>query len=312
MLACRTLARLSLPKTSARDVAHLSQQLRCTVISTPLALRAGYATATATKSRTTTKKAAATTTKKPATKTAAKKPAAKKTAAPKKKTAAAAKETKPKKRLTEKQKEARDAKKARDEIKELKEKALKEPKGLPANAYQVFFQETVSKEASKKDGRSVADIAKTTAERYKNMSPAELEQLNHRANESRAANAAAYKKWLESYTPAEIRQANQARASLRRKTDGKYRPGNIKDDRLVKGSKSAYVIFCESRWKSGDLANISVIEAAKLMGQEWKKLGAAEKKKFDAAAEADVQRYIREHKEVYGEEPRSRSSSPSP
>lgn len=40
----------------------------------------------------------------------------------------------------------------------------------------------------------------------------------------------------------------------------------------------AYAAFVKERFASGDFKNISPLEAMKLISQEWKSLGAAEKK----------------------------------
>lgn len=52
----------------------------------------------------------------------------------------------------------------------------------------------------------------------------------------------------------------------------------IKDDRLVKQPRSAYVQFTVDRFASGDFAHMTVPESAKLIGREWKALNASEKK----------------------------------
>jgi hypothetical protein len=68
---------------------------------------------------------------------------------------------------------------------------------------------------------------------------------------------------------------------LRRKlTDRKARPAyteKIVDDRRV-STPNAYNIFYVERWSGGDMKGIKVTDAAKLIGNEWKTLTAAEKK----------------------------------
>jgi len=107
--------------------------------------------------------------------------------------------------------------------------------------------------------------------------------LNHRANENIAHNRLAYKRWVETHTPDQIRQANSARVSLRRKqkqANGKSTKGlrKIHDARIVSGRKSAYNTFTKDRWASGDLKGIAIIEAARLLSREWKALTPAERK----------------------------------
>jgi len=51
----------------------------------------------------------------------------------------------------------------------------------------------------------------------------------------------------------------------------------LKDDRLVAEPISAFILFSSDRHSSGDLKHIVVSEAGKLIANEWKALGAAEK-----------------------------------
>jgi hypothetical protein len=58
----------------------------------------------------------------------------------------------------------------------------------------------------------------------------------------------------------------------------KSHTSRIKDDRQVTPPGSAYTQFYKERWASGDLGNIKAVDAAKLLGAEWKALPEAEKK----------------------------------
>ncbi|KAL1622779.1 hypothetical protein SLS54_004799 [Diplodia seriata] len=322
MLARTVLARLraKVPSAAARDVAQLSCQLRSALASTtnnataaaPLSVAQfqrirGYATATATKTRASTaakkapaKKAAAT--KKTAA-SAKKTTATKKKPAPKPKKKAAAKPKPKKKELTPTQIERLEKRKARaaeqkqkDTIKQLKETALKEPKQKPSTAYTILLMETVEKEGV---SRGVPEIAKAVSQKYKNLAPAELERLNRLANEADQENKKAYKKWVESYTPLEIRLANNARRQLKSKLVS-YPKSQIRDDRALPQPHSAYILFTKERHASGDFKGIRTIEAGKLIGKEWTALSATDKKKYEDLAEAARQTYQREFKRVYG------------
>jgi hypothetical protein len=94
------------------------------------------------------------------------------------------------------------------------------------------------------------------------------------------ANEAAYKAWVESHTPDEIRAANLARLSLKRKVgkkgSGKYTP--IEDPRIPKRPRGALAVFTKERWASGDLKGIPLVVATKSLKNEWSTLSAAEKK----------------------------------
>jgi hypothetical protein len=107
------------------------------------------------------------------------------------------------------------------------------------------------------------------------------QRANRIAHENQAKNEIAYKKWLESHTPVQIRDANNARNQLRAqaKAEGiKKTYQHIKDDRLVKQPLNAYGFFLKDRVASGDMAGMRVTEIGQLVGREWKALSAADKK----------------------------------
>lgn len=235
-----------------------------------------------------------------AARTTRRKVSTKASAKPKKKKVAA----KPKKRvLSEKQKLAAVKKKEREELKELKDTALMktEPKKRPDSAYRLFVTENAAK------GVNAAQHMKETAAKFKELSAGELEvrlvlpshpiplyfipltnkfqQYNHIANQNKATNETAYSDWVEQHTAEQIRLANAARATLRRKmTNGKKtkRFGHgfspIKDDRQVKRPTNAFFKFNTERQSSGDLKNIKLSEAVRLVKTEWDALPAGEKK----------------------------------
>jgi hypothetical protein len=107
------------------------------------------------------------------------------------------------------------------------------------------------------------------------------QRANHIAQENQAKNEIAYKKWLESHTPAQIRDANNARNQLRAqaKAEGtKKTYQHLKDDRLVKQPLNAYGFFLKDRVASGDMRGMRITEIGQLVGKEWRALPAAEKK----------------------------------
>ena len=105
------------------------------------------------------------------------------------------------------------------------------------------------------------------------------QHYNHLANQNKAVNNAALVKWIESHTPQQIRDANNARRALTRLRGkkGGQKFSSIKDDRLVSLPIGAYLVFFKSRQASGDFKGLKSVEAAKLAGREWKALSAAEK-----------------------------------
>jgi hypothetical protein len=105
--------------------------------------------------------------------------------------------------------------------------------------------------------------------------------LNHTANQNRAKNDSAYKKWVQSFTPLQIREANHARDLLKqeaKKSGSKKNYTHIKDDRQVKLPVNNYASFLQDRFNSGDMKGMTISEAGKLVAREWKELNPAEKR----------------------------------
>ena len=116
-----------------------------------------------------------------------------------------------------------------------------------------------------------------------------LKNYNRLVTLNKNANAAAYRQFIESHTPLEIRQANLARRHLTRLG---VKTRDLKDDRQVTGSRSAYIYFFLSRSKSGDFRGMTRPVAASLIGREWKALTDEQKKvrrlEIPAGSVADV------------------------
>lgn len=114
------------------------------------------------------------------------------------------------------------------------------------------------------------------------------QRLNRAANEAAEENKKAYKKWVESYTPMQIREANNARRQLKAKLVN-YNKGQIQDDRAVATPASAYIIFFKERYATGEFKNMSTTEAAKLVGAEWKALSASSKEVRSPASQTAME-----------------------
>ncbi|CAE7010958.1 hypothetical protein HRS9139_01843 [Pyrenophora teres f. teres] len=296
LLARTLLARNASRLTSARAFSRAHTSV--------LSSRRSYATTTrATKPTATVKKAVKT--------VAAKKPATKAKAAPGKKAAPAKKTAKTQKKPAAKKaakkkpaakkpgrKRAKKAltpeEKEKAKIRELRAKALKEPVSQHAIApFHVYISEKLSgsKGTSAEARANVGNAAKA----FKNLTPAELEHYNHLANQKMAEKQAEFKAWLHSYTPDEIRIANNARAQLRKKLAGTQKKSvaytkKLVDDRVPKQTPTSYLCFFLERHASGDFKNIKAADAAKLIGTEWKSLSAAEKKKYEDQSKAAAQK----------------------
>ncbi|KAI9878992.1 MAG: hypothetical protein M1830_009921 [Pleopsidium flavum] len=183
--------------------------------------------------------------------------------------------------------------KERAHVRELKNIALTKPKLLPATAYLVLCSEV------SKAGHGA--LGKETAAKYKELTPEQLEHYNHIANQSKVANDAAYKKWVLSHTVDEIKRANNARLSLKRRHK-KTGVSPIRDDRLVKRPTTSYAQFLKERIDSGDLKHMKIAEMSRLVAREWKGLNSGEKKKYEDLYNNDLARYRQEVKTVYNRE----------
>ncbi|KAI9816391.1 MAG: hypothetical protein M1832_005058 [Thelocarpon impressellum] len=222
-------------------------------------------------------------------------------AAPNKKKKAAPKKKKPavkaKKVLTEEEK-------TKAEIKRLKAAALSEPKGLPRTAWSVLSAEMAQVSHSLQSTEASA--------RYKALTPVELEHYNHLANQNKATTDEVRKKWIESFTPDQIREANNARRRLKRLLNRPQSYHLIKDERQPKRALSPYVHFYLSRVESGDLKHMSVGDRSRLVRDEWKGLTDAEKQQYIDRSATDASRYRRDFKAAFNRESTggSRASSP--
>lgn len=91
---------------------------------------------------------------------------------------------------------------------------------------------------------------------------------------------------MASFTPLQIKDANNARDHLRRLQTKDGAPSNgrkkvyrhIQDERLVKRPVNPYAQFLKDRVASGDLNGMTVSEIGKLISREYKELGGAQKK----------------------------------
>ncbi|PQE11070.1 HMG box protein [Rutstroemia sp. NJR-2017a BVV2] len=298
-----------------RVEAHQNAAIISRSSSQSLLARRSYATATKSAPA---KKPAATATKAAAKKPAARKPAAPKTAAKKPakkdakkpakkpvKKAKAKSKAKPKPKPKPKTKKAplKESVKLFREKRRLKEVALlaEEPKHKPIAARNVHIQTVLSGTKGK------VDLGKAAAE-YPALTAAEIERLTHTANENKASNEVAMKKWVATHTPDEIRLANNARQALR-KLSGKSVPRDIPDERQPRRPAHALLFFIKDRYASGDFANVKAREALGLIATEWKALPAAQRKVYEDQAAADKLRYWQEVKTVFNRDPPTSASA---
>lgn len=203
----------------------------------------------------------------------------------------------------------------REKLKVLKETSLlkSEPKQPSASKWLVYCSEVRTSgnfEAFGTGKEKQQAILKEAAKRYKSLPPAEIERLNHKSQQARREQEVAYKKWISSHTPEQIRQANNARRVLNLRDNkkaaalGEPKPAvrkynQIADDRQPKRFSTAFIMFCKDRWASGDLKGVSLPEASKLMSNEWKALSENAKKQYIQVQEADKLRMAQEKQTVF-------------
>ncbi|KAE8394351.1 hypothetical protein BDV23DRAFT_147770 [Aspergillus alliaceus] len=204
-----------------------------------------------------------------------------------------------KKPLTEKQKEAKKEREHRQLIKDLKEAALKPPQKLPERRWNLTVMHKLP-EAMKTHGNQT-DAFRAATELAKTISQEERERISALAVANKNANEAAYEEWIKSHSPLEIKEANLARIKLSKLTQKKYRP--LRDDRLVKRPLGAFVIFYKERVEPGDFKHMSIRDINAQIREEWRGMTESEKEKYLQLQVADKERYVREYREAYGEEP---------
>ncbi|KAH9212586.1 hypothetical protein DL95DRAFT_524951 [Leptodontidium sp. 2 PMI_412] len=184
----------------------------------------------------------------------------------------------------------------------LKAAALTSPKTKPSTAWRVILAEGA------KSGMNASSTFRDSASKYKSLSPAELESYNHIATKNAADNQAALKEWVESYTPDQIRLANNARRALRLLSKNGKRVKSlpaIEDERLPKRPANGWALYTGHRWASGDFKGIKLSDAAKLMKKDWEALPASERQAYQDRGEADKQRYAKEFRAAFNRDPES-------
>lgn len=102
------------------------------------------------------------------------------------------------------------------------------------------------------------------------------QQIEAKAEENVAANAAAFEAWIRSHTPLEIRQANVARRHLFR-VFNKTKYTQIRDDRLIKKPTTAYMAFTTERLSSSEFKHKNGKESLVAIANEWKDVSESDK-----------------------------------
>ncbi|XEU98721.1 hypothetical protein FSHL1_004008 [Fusarium sambucinum] len=224
---------------------------------------------------TTTKKAAGTTT---TTKSKAKATETKSKDKAKDKPKAKAK-TKPAEEKPKKPKKVADPEKLKKlEIKEVKKWALKEKlPQLPASSWILY---TFENRASNLGAGGITQQTTAMAEKFRQLSQSEIDDLTARGGANREKNQENYKAWVEAHEPARIHLANKSRRRLAFLTGKPEKP--IIDERLPERPKGSYAMFVTENHSR--FASAGRHEVFKLLGEEWKQISAAEKARYEEKA----------------------------
>lgn len=101
------------------------------------------------------------------------------------------------------------------------------------------------------------------------------------AESNKALNQAAYDAWVQSHTPLQIKEANQARTKLRRlakESNGTVKsPPKIVDPRQVKKPSNAMMFFNSEQRATGDFKGMSLTEGSKELFKQFSQLSEHEK-----------------------------------
>ncbi|RMJ21226.1 HMG box protein [Aspergillus sp. HF37] len=199
----------------------------------------------------------------------------------------------------------KEARKQKEKIDQLRTAALKLPELSLVNTRALAMQEKAQE--VKKAGGKGQEVFKRATELVGSMGPEEVERFKSIAQSNKAANAEELDKWIKSHTPLQIKHANLARRRLSQLQGKRIAP--LHDDRAVKRRGTAFVFFFLNRFASGDFKHMHVSEATGQASREWKGMTEEEKEKYRKQAAEDTDRYLREYRAVYGEDPYSVAKS---
>ena len=116
-----------------------------------------------------------------------------------------------------------------------------------------------------------------------------MQHFENIANENKKANERTVRNWVERHTPDEIRRANNSRKQLNRIATNPVRDNSgrklvgrkvrmIGDSRAVKRPETAYIQFFKERRATGEFSGMSIPDAGRTIGREWRNLSASDAK----------------------------------
>jgi len=159
------------------------------------------------------------------------------------------------------------------------------------SAYLVFLNNHREALQKKNPNASVTDITKTLALKWKNVSAAERAECQRKADEDKAR----YYAEMRNYVP--LPDEKEDEPPVRYDKDGN-RKRRKKDKNAPRKNRSAYIIWAKEyrdskfRPKAGTKDAVPFRQQAAELGEQWKKLSAKEKAKYEAAAKLEAQEYV--------------------
>lgn len=171
------------------------------------------------------------------------------------------------------------------EIKEVKKWTLKDKlPTLPASSWILFISEN---RGSSLGTGGITQQTAAIAEKFRQLSQSELDDLTARASANREKNLENYKAWVETHEPARILIANKSRRRLAFLTGKPEKP--ISDERLPARPRGSYAVFISENHSR--FANSGNVEVFKLLAEEWKQVSAADKARYEEKAAEESVKY---------------------
>ncbi|RBR24840.1 uncharacterized protein FIESC28_02408 [Fusarium coffeatum] len=165
------------------------------------------------------------------------------------------------------------------EIRELKKWALKDkPAQLPSSKWLLYMFE---QRGNHLGAGGIIEQAKEMAEKFRQLSTSEMDDLDRRSSMNREKNQENYKVWLEAHEPARVHLANKCRRRLAFLTGKPEKM--ISDERLPSRPQGSYSLYLTEH-HPGSTPTTSASEQFKILAGDWKQLSSAEKARYEEKA----------------------------
>ncbi|KAF4333176.1 transcription factor A mitochondrial [Fusarium beomiforme] len=179
------------------------------------------------------------------------------------------------------------------EIRELKKWALRDKLAtLPASTWLLF---TSQNRGSNLGNGGITQESTELAEKFRQLSETELQDLRRIAVANRDKNIENYKAWVQSHEAARIHLANKARRRLAFLTG---KPAKmIPDERLPQRPAGSYALYLAENYDNFGRSEDNS-PRFKAIGQGWRELNPAEKARYEERAADQSVKYKAEMEKV--------------